>query len=106
MDPNDDTTREARAHGGWLVFGLGVVIGSWMVMVLVAALLRDPMQPNLGWGVVALLWLQPLALLLTFAGAAGVVANSDAGGRTIAILAGGMVYTLLPYLAAGTSAGC
>lgn len=97
-----ELTRDRPSGLAWAVHGLGIVIGTWMMRACVVALHRDFAHPNLGWGALGLLWLQPLALLLALVGAVGVVTWSQSPrARLLVGLVAGIVYTMIPFLALG-----
>lgn len=55
--------------GEWWMLALGVVLGSWMPVTFVQALVRDHHDPNIGFGAVIFACIHPAAMVLTVFGA-------------------------------------
>lgn len=62
-----------RFKFGWVALGIGGILGSWMSAAVLKALLVHPQHPDIGWGVLGLLFLQPLALVITVVAAISLV---------------------------------
>jgi hypothetical protein len=82
----------------WFLLGAGALVGSWMNLSVALAFLRDPSHPTIGWGVVGLIFIQPVALMLAGAGGLGVLSALRVGGREVAIVLAVLAYVGFAFL--------
>jgi hypothetical protein len=69
----------------WVTLALGGLLGSFMSSVVLQTLVEDFTHPNLGWGAMGLIFVQPFALLLSVPSAIAVVMLAPAAQRRFAL---------------------
>lgn len=86
----DGATTRAPTHRAAILIsraalGLGGVLGSFMSWVVLKTLVQDFAHPNLGWGVMGLFVIQPIALLITVPSAIAMVLLAPAADRRVSL---------------------
>ncbi len=82
----------------WLLLSGGAVLGSWMNLSVALALVRHPSHPDIGWGELGLVCLQPIAMLLAGAGAVGLLFSANVDGRRVAAVVAVLTYIAFAFV--------
>ncbi len=60
-----DEPSDRRFVPGWVALSFGGILGSWMSLAVLKVLVLDFPHPDIGWGVLGLYSIQPVALFIT-----------------------------------------